>query len=465
MTINLRTLRQFGASPSAAALVLLLAGGCAHYAPRPIDAAGFAAEFDARKLERPPESPGTPWSDADLLTAALAHAPALSQAAAAYRSAEAAARSARVPPAAAMTLTAEYSKDADAAKPWLYGVATDIPLDLGARRNQRIGAARISALQARYDYAEVVWSVRSALRHAHVERLAADRELALAERLVALRRDRADKLALRLKVGEDAWPAAVTARQDLAAAERRRDDASARRAQAEVALAKALGVAPAAVRDLPLAPLPSSPPPPDPPILAAWRSQAALSSNGVLKALADYDLAENRLRLEVAKQYPDVHVGPGYIWERGLNKYPFDLALMLPPRDLNRAGIAEAEARRAEAGRRLEAVQAEVLSVVDQSVAGLVAAEAALRRAQDEDLPLARGLAEAAQRGLRAGDLDRVDQIAAEAAAVEAELAQLDSWRQAWTAQANLEDAVRRTEDPAEVAVLKAAVDHLKEPG
>jgi hypothetical protein len=48
---------------------------------------------------------------------------------------------------------------------------------------------------------------------------------------------------------------------------------------------------------------------------------------------------------------------------------------------------------------------------------------------------------------------------------VEAELAQLDSWRQAWTAQANLEDAVRRTEDPAEVAVLKAAVDHLKEPG
>nr|QQZ49430.1 hypothetical protein JKL49_20890 [Phenylobacterium glaciei] len=72
----------------------------------------------------------------------------------------------------------------------------------------------------------------------------------------------------------------------------------------------------------------------------------------MLRAVVDYDLAESALRTEVARQYPEVRIGPGYTYDHGVQKIPFNLTLVLPPLDLNRAAIAQAEARRTEAGAR-----------------------------------------------------------------------------------------------------------------
>jgi outer membrane protein TolC len=430
-------------------------GACAHYTPQPVAPERFAARYDAGRLDDLP--PGAAWGNAALLSAALARSPAVREAESGYRAARAAAKASRTPPPISLTLVAEYSRDAGGSTPWLYGGLFNVPLDYGARRDARLNGADLAALQALYDYAEAIWTVRSAVVHARIERLAAERETVLARQAVELREDRARKLEQRIRSGEDARPAGVTAAVELAAAERRLQDLGNRRAQADAALAKALGAPLSAVQPIVLEPLPDSVEPQADSDLAARRQEAALRRRDVLRAVADYAVAEQGLRLEVAKQYPDVQLGPGYTFERGQHKIPFDLTLVLPPRDLNRANIRSAEAKRAQAAAKLDTVQAAVLAGVDQTSAALTGAQAGLDRAQSQDLPLARRADAAARKALAAGELDRTDQEAAQAAAVDAEIAALEAWKLAWIAVADLEDALRRPA-PVEAAVLEAAV-------
>lgn len=431
-----------------------LLGACVHYEAKPPAPERFTAAYDARRLEPPA---GGVWTDDALLSAAIARSPAVQQAAFTYRSAVAAAKAARTPPPISLALVAEYSRDAGGTTPWLYSGLFDIPLDIGARRSTRVDSADLTALQALYDYAEAIWTVRTALVHAHIDRLSADRQITLAETALALRRDRAAKLELRIRSGEDARPAGLTAQTELAAAERKLRDIRLLRVQASGALAKALGVPEAAVGDMVLGPLPNTLPAPSAADLAAWRQEAALRRRDILRAVADYDIAEQTLRLEVAKQYPDIHIGPGYTFERGEHKIPFDLTLVLPPRDLNQANIHAAEAKRAEAGAKLDAAQALVLNTVDQAQAALAGADASLRQVINKDVPTARRAAEAARNGFAQGELDRTDLQAAEAAVMDADITGVDAWRLAWTAAADLEDALRRP-SPRESAVLEAAV-------
>lgn len=435
-----------------------LASSCAHYMPEPVELSRFPAALQARRLDDKPA--GATWTEAELVSAALTRAPSVIQAQATYRSARAAARAARVPPPMTLNLTAEYSKDAGGTSPWLLGTTSDIPLDFGVRRSARLGAADLTALQALYDYGEAVWSTRMAVRKALIDRAFADREVVLATQLAELRRDRSARLGLRMRSGEEARPVVLVAQTDLATAERRILESQARRRQADVALAKALGVEAPAVEGLRIEPPAQATP--APPALTNWRSEAVLTRRDVLGAVADYDQAETALRLEIAKQYPDVHLDPGYTWERGVTKWPFTVSLVLPPYDLNRAAIKTAEARRAEAGRKLETVQASVLAGVDQAGEALASSLTVAARAQDQDLPLARHTLEASQKSLSAGDIDRVDLDAAAAAALDAELSALDAAKLAVSAQADLEDALRRPFDPSETAALKAAADRLR---
>lgn len=433
--------------------VSLLLAGCTHYVAAPVRLESYPATLDARRLDEKPID--AVWTGADLLAASLTRNAVVAEAAAKYRTAVAAARASRIAPSMTLTLTAEYSKDS---KPWLYGVGSDIPLDIGGRRGERLNTADLAAMQALYAYGEAVWTVRTALTRARADRLSAEAELVLARRLEATRQARAERLDRRVAVGEDDRPLALSARTDLALVHRRVSDAVARRAQADAALAQALGVPVAAVAGLHLAP---PTPPPAGIDLTAARRAAALTRRDVLRAVVDYDLAESALKLEVAKQYPEFRIGPGYNWDHGVAKLPFNLGLVLPPTDLNRAAIAQAEAKRAEAGRALEAVQAAALGAVDQADAALGAARATEALTRDHDLPVAQILAAAMAHSLRAGEADRVDDLGAQAAVLDAELSVLDARRATISAGVDLEDALRAPFDPAETLILQTATRAL----
>lgn len=429
-----------------AGLAAVSLAACVRYTPAPPQLDRFPTELDARRLESKP--PGALWSGADLLAVALARNPQVAEAKAKYLTAAAAARTAKLAPPLTLTLTAEYASEHPR---WGYGAAADVPIDAAVRRNARMSAADLQALQAWYDYAEAAWAVRTALEKARIDLASAAASIPLADRAVSLRRDRLQRLERRVAVGEDDRVVALTAQTELAAAERKRADIEGLRRQARLDLATALGVGPSAVNDLALAPRVEVPPLD---LLPTWRRDAVLTRRDVLRALADYDLAEGALRLEVAKQYPEMRIGPGYFYDHGVGKLPFTLSLALPTYDLNRRAIEQAEAARAAAGKSLETVQANVLATVDTANAALATARANVDRISLRALPAARRTAEGTARSVKAGSADRTEDYAAQAAEVDAELDLLDARRTAVTAAADLEDALRRPFDPAEADVL-----------
>lgn len=428
---------------SAVAALALATAGCVAYAPSPPHPETFPERFAGASLS-PHEGP---WTGADLLAEALARNPAVAEARARYQAAIAAARASRVLPAPSLTLTAEYANE----RPhWGYAGVADLPLDLGARRSTRINAAELAALRAFYDYGEAAWSVRMEVQRARLDILSAETEIGLADAAAQTRRDLLKRLEQQVAAGEAARPLALDAKATLAAAERRAVDAHGRLELARRAMAKALAVPPTAVESLNLAPLS---PLADLPDLPAWRREAAVSRRDVLQAVVDYDLAENALRAEVARQYPEVRLGPGYNYDHGVTKLPFDVALALPPPDLNRAAISAAEASRAAAGKALEATQAKVLAEVDRTESALGVARTAAAQAGRE-AAAAQQAVDAQSRALAAGAANRVDELTAQALLAEARLGVADADRARSAAEADLEDAVRRPFDPGEAQAL-----------
>jgi CRISPR system Cascade subunit CasA len=424
------------------------------YAPAPPHPAEFVTALDARTLEAKPA--GAVWGGADLLAAAVTRNPQIAEARAKYLTALAGVKAAKAAPGPSLTLTAEYAAEQPH---WGYTAASNIPLDYGARRSTRITTAQLQALQAFYDYGEAVWSVRTDLARARADADAAREEIVLAQASVALRIERANRLEARVGAGQDARALSITAEADVAAANRRLAAARGRVGAAVVDLAKALGVSRAAAGELPLSPLSETPPWITD--LKDWRRDAAVSRRDVLRAIADYDIAEQALKQQVAIQYPAVSIGPTYFYDHGVQKYPFDLGLALPPWDLNRNAIRQAEATRAAAGRSLELAQANALAAVDTATAAFATAWDDLKRNREQDVPLAGQTAAAATRAMRAGEGDKVDALAAQAAAVDAGLALNDARHAAASANADLEDALRRAFDPAETAAIKATMTEV----
>ena len=79
---------------------------------------------------------------------------------------------------------------------------------------------------------------------------------------------------------------------------------------------------------------------------AEARRQAAVNRVDILAALAEYAASQAVLQLEIAKQYPDLHIAPGYQLDQTDNKWTLGATLTLPVLNQNRGAIAEASAHR-----------------------------------------------------------------------------------------------------------------------
>ncbi len=109
------------------------------------------------------------------------------------------------------------------------------------------------------------------------------------------------------------------------------------------------------------------------------RKQALRSRPDVLAALAEYEASQSDLQLEIAKQYPDIHLGPGYQFDQGENRWALGVTVGLPVLNRNEGPIAEAHARRAEAATRFVAVQAKAIAEIDRALAAYSNAQERLR--------------------------------------------------------------------------------------
>jgi cobalt-zinc-cadmium efflux system outer membrane protein len=114
------------------------------------------------------------------------------------------------------------------------------------------------------------------------------------------------------------------------------------------------------------------------------------------RALGEYAVAEGELRVAVAGAYPDLSLGPGFVWDQGVNRWSLLLGLPHIALNRNRGPIGEALARRQEAGARFAERQQAVLEEVSGGVAGCrlaladVAGAESVRAATSRQAELAR---------------------------------------------------------------------------
>jgi len=437
------------------ALALLLTG-CASFTPQPLDPGQQQAALEARRLNAPEvrqfaeRSLGhevTPWPpqswDLDALTlAAFYYHPDLDRAQAQRLAAEAATITAGARPNPTGGVSFQRNMDAPAGQsPWTNGFTLDIPVETAGKRDIRIEQAQYLAQAAKLRAAEAVWQIRSRVR---ASLLAAYPTEALVCRQRDLQEEITRMIERRFAAGFASQPELTQARLTLNRAMLALRENQKQGAENRARLAAAVGVPDAALDGAeishqafePLPPVSSLPP-------AEARRQALVTRPDVLATLADYEAAQSALQLEIAKQYPDISIGPGYTWDAGQVKWSLGLSLVLPLLNRNEGPIAEAKARREEAAAAFLSVQAKAIAEVDEALAGYGHAVEMFETA-DALLQAQQKLERSTAAAFQGGEADRLSWVSARFETVAAELARISALSQAQTSLGRVEDALRR---------------------
>jgi outer membrane protein, heavy metal efflux system len=175
---------------------------------------------------------------------------------------------------------------------------------------------------------------------------------------------------------------------------------------------------------------------------SSLRKSAMTKRADVLAALADYAAAECALQLEVAKQYPDIHLNPGYEFDAGVNKWAVGFTITPPLLNRNKGPIAEAEAKRAEAAAKLSAAQSKALAEVERAQAGVQAAQGKLEVTGSLLEELGKALT-AANQAVKEGAVDRLTAVTAQLEMDAAKVSQLDAKVELQQAIGDLEAATQ----------------------
>ncbi|MCB9920245.1 MAG: TolC family protein [Planctomycetes bacterium] len=99
---------------------------------------------------------------------------------------------------------------------------------------------------------------------------------------------------------------------------------------------------------------------------------------------ARYEVSEQKLRLEVAHQYPDITLGPNYEREGKTDRYGLSLGINLPLFDQNQRAIADAKAERTTARARYVAAMRELETGIERDHARLTVAREELTAATEQ---------------------------------------------------------------------------------
>jgi len=381
--------------------LLALVSGCApyRYHAAPVSPPALAAGLEARNLDdpglrawmsqvtafEPPAWPMTAWDLSTLTLAAYYFNTDMDVARANAAVADAAIKTAAMKPNPSVGADAGYETAAES--PYLLGFDFSLPIETAGKRGYRIAEATHLSEAGQLQVAETAWTVRSRVRAALVDLLFAEKTAVLLHEQESLQRKYVDLLEARFRAGEIPLPEVTAARIDLTNLLQALRAAEGQVGTARAALAATVGIPLSGLTgktvswarvDVP--PAPGALPAPD------IRTTAVENRLDVQRALAQYEAAQSRLQLEVARQYPDIDLGPGYAYEEGVHLISLRLGTVLPLRNRNEGPIAEAEAQRKAAGAQLLATQSAVIAQTDKALAQYRAAYAVLEEARHSDV-------------------------------------------------------------------------------
>jgi outer membrane protein, heavy metal efflux system len=260
-------------------------------------------------------------------------------------------------------------------KPWIFSPGIALTLPLSGRLNIEWERAAASLRAELLRVAEAEWTVQRELRETWAAWTALQLKVDETERLIDTLHRLVEATSMLVDAGEMLrTQAALFA---IERGQRLQDDRriAAELVQVELQLKQIMGLSPdAAVELIPgIHGLAESVSPED-----SWEAAALAARNPTLLRMGtEYQAAEESLREQIARQYPDLVIGPAYESDQGQSRIGLLGGISLPVFNRNRRGIAEAEAQR-ELARGSFEVAAERL------LADLAATEAHLRSLRDQ---------------------------------------------------------------------------------
>ncbi len=438
-------------------LFLSLFFGCASFHPRPISPSETASKFEMRTLQsKKLESfiekniykkeiawPPASWDFKMLSLAAAYYSPALDVMRAKWGVANAAIITAGGIPNPSIGLFGEHhSSTPGGISPWAWGLSLDIPIETAGKRGYRIKQAKHISLAARLNIAETSWQVWSGVRKSLLDLYAAtERGKYLLNQLRA-QEEVAKLFEERLTVGESSQFEVTQSRLALDKTRLLLAGNQKKKAEARSALATALGLRAKALNGIQISfgIFNQIPGPID---LKDVRKKALLGRADILAALQEYQASQSALQLEIAKQYPDIHIGPGYEWDQGDNRWSLGFSIVLPAFNQNQGPIAEARARRKEFAAKFVALQAGVIGQIDQAEAAYSESLKNLRTAGSL-VSAENSNLKAIQARFNSGEAGRLDLEQAKMELAPTELSSFNALILAQTDMGELEDAVQR---------------------
>jgi outer membrane protein TolC len=430
-----------------------LFAGCVNKpSPQPLSPAASAASFDSRSLrdeglrkflvENLGSAPTTEWDFETLSWAAFYYNPSLELARAQWATARAVARTAGVRPNPTLTLSPGYNTTRiPGVSPWMPGINFDFLFPTAGKGGLQEAIARSEAEATRLAVFSAAWQLRSELRRALIDTSVALHRETLSRTQLDLQQKLVTLLEQRFAAGSATATEVSTVRTALLRAQAAAADAASQATLARVRVAAALGLPLAALDGVTL---PAAPTPPllSPQAIATARRESLQSRSDILAALAKYLSAQSALELEIAKRVPDFHLGPGYQWDQGSNKWTLGISFELPIFHRNEAPIAEATARRAEAAAQFNLVQAQAIGAIDAAIAARGTAATQLGRVMELRAEIEKQNTLTQQR-LELGGADQVEVQTARLDLATADSAVIDAENASAIAAGQLEDALQ----------------------
>jgi cobalt-zinc-cadmium efflux system outer membrane protein len=443
---------------------VFLLEGCAvqRYQPAPIVANATASGFESRNLADPGLQsfeeqtlghPVSPWprKTRDLQTlslAALYFHPALDSARARVAGTKAAIDSAGARPNPSLSVAPGIPS------PYLLTLDFAIPIETAGKRSHRVQVARSLDQAAGFDLADSAWTIQSGVRTSLLNHLFASRSLELFRSEEQVRREQVNILDQIFSAGEIPRQSVDLARMELSKTHLAIVTAEGQVRETEAALAAAVGLPVAALQSVEFSwPNIDTPPSAESLSPGAIQRGAVLNRLDLRRSLAQYAAAEAALQLEIAKQYPDINIGPGYTYEEKHSFFTVGFSTTVPLFNRNQGPIAEAEARRKEAGATFLEKQAQIIARSERALVVYTAAleelagAESLRKLQEIQLQIM-------QQTIRVGADNRLSLANVEIQSWVLARAQLDALARAQRALGELEDAVQRPLYPGEIFTI-----------
>ena len=436
-------------------IIVSLVSGCIRYIPRPMDPpaleqsyrnrslsdSNLQAFFNANSLARPQSWPPESLDLEGLTVLALYFSPNFDEARSQIAAAEAAIATARARPNPSVVAGAGYT-DAEQS-PYAFRFDLEIPFETAGKRQYRIRRAEELTEASRFSLGETAWHVRSGLRAALADHLISSLELQQRTAEAQIRQEIVGIYERRLEVGETSTPFVTAARTDLSRVQLEIEQLQGRIAATRAGIGGIIGLPAAALENVQFALAELEKPPTEEALnIQSIQKTGLMNRLDVQRLLAEYAAADSDLRLQVARQYPDISLAPAYSFGEGANSYLLGPGLALPLFNRNRGPIAEADAHRETAGARFLGAQASAIAQIERGLADYRSALRELGQAQ-ATLDLVRQRAQTTERQLNAGEVDRLAVVSVRLEAAAADRERLIALRRSHGALGALEDGVQ----------------------